>query len=62
MSSTRFNKAHTITARNGDGKIWKVDPESGAVLSPFQGPANNAAGYRAGSQRLVHMTGIKERR
>jgi hypothetical protein len=62
MKTDPLNKALLILARNGDGKIWKVDPESGAVLSPFQGPANNAAGYRAGSPRLVHMTGIKERR
>ena len=54
MKLVSLIKALLIFVRNGDGEIWKADPEYGTVLSSFQGPANNAAGSRGGSVPLVH--------
>ena len=56
MKAVSLTQARLSFVRNGDGEIWKADPESGTVLSSFQGPANNAAGDRAGSLPLVYST------
>ncbi len=61
MNAIELLKALLIFVRNGDGEIWKVDPESGAVLSSFQGPAYNAAENRDDFLRLAYSTVRSER-